>query len=126
MTAGLGTVSLERLAACDVQLQNLVTSVVARLPYKSVRDITVLCGHRSKVEQERCFAAGASQLHWPESKHNAYPSLAVDLAPYPVDWTGAGRPGFEELRELVADTARELGIRIRHISWDLPHTELAP
>ena len=49
----------------------------ADLPF----DLTVLCGHRGQLEQEIAFKTGASKLRWPRSKHNAMPSLAVDVAP---------------------------------------------
>lgn len=123
----LGAGSLSRLATCDPELRHLVRALAADIdarPGLYVHDITVLCGHRGKADQEAAFARGASKVHWPMSKHNSYPSLAVDLAPYPVDWTAKGLPAFEELRVRVAAVAADLNIKIRHISWDLPHTEL--
>ncbi len=124
----LGAGSLARLATCDAELVRLVRAVAADVdanPGKLVKDITVVCGHRGKAEQDHCFAIGTSKLKWPMSRHNAYPSLAVDLAPFPTDWNASGRPAFEELRAIVKRVAATLNIRIRHISWDLPHTELA-
>jgi peptidoglycan L-alanyl-D-glutamate endopeptidase CwlK len=124
----LGAGSITRLATCDSELQRLVRAVSADVdanPGALVKDVTVVCGHRGKAEQDHCFAIGTSKLKWPMSRHNVYPSLAVDLAPYPTDWNGSGRPAFEELRVRVSRIAKELNIRIRHISWDLPHTELA-
>ncbi len=89
----------------------------------------MLCGFRGKDEQNAAADAvpPTSKLRWPHSKHNRMPyALAVDLAPYPVRWTGPGaNERFVWLRERVAAKAAELGVRIRHISWDLPHTELA-
>jgi hypothetical protein len=86
-------------------------------------DITVLCGFRGEDDQNDAFRRGTSDLRWPKSKHNQRPSRAVDLAPYPIDWHDI--PRFERLRKLVKATADKLGIKIRHISWDYPHTELA-
>jgi peptidoglycan L-alanyl-D-glutamate endopeptidase CwlK len=82
----------------------------------------VLCGHRGQEAQDTAFKQGASKLKWPNSKHNKTPSLAVDIAPYPVNWQD--HKAFEAQRSEVLSLASELGIRIRVISWDLPHFEL--
>lgn len=122
----LGARSKVRLAECDARLQQLVTAVAADVDaglVPGVDDITVLCGHRGQADQEAAFAAGASKVHWPNSKHNSLPSRAVDLAPYPIAW--GDREAFLSLRAHVVKVAKRLSIKIRHISWDLPHTELA-
>jgi len=55
-------------------------------------DFMVLEGHRDRAKQDAMVAAGTSTLKWPHSKHNAMPSLAMDVAPwYPenpngIDW----------------------------------------
>lgn len=113
--------SLARLGTCDPELQRLVRAAAETYD----RDFSVACGHRGQVEQDAAFDRGVSKLRYPHSKHNAYPSLAVDLWPYPVDWTGKGRPAFEHLKAHVLATAESLSIKIRTISWDLPHFELA-
>jgi peptidoglycan L-alanyl-D-glutamate endopeptidase CwlK len=120
--AKLGALSLARRGECHPDLQRLIDEVVRTVPF----DVTILCGHRGYAEQERCFIAGTSKVHWPKSKHNSHPSRAFDMAPYPVRWDGPGaREKFLELRAHVRVCADRLGIKIRHISWDLPHTELA-
>lgn len=121
----LGARSEARLATCAPELQILVRAIATDVHaglVPGVSDLTVLCGHRGEAEQEEAFRAGASKLHWPHSKHNSLPSRAVDLAPYPTDW--ADREAFLALRAHVARVAKRLGIKIRHISWDLPHTEI--
>lgn len=115
----IGAASLAKLAGCEPELQRLVREVYATCPF----DLTVLCGHRGEADQEAAFARGTSKVHYPNSKHNSYPSRAVDLAPFPVKWSDTAK--FEELRAHVKACADRLGIKIRHISWDLPHTELA-
>ena len=45
-------------------------------------DITILEGHRGEERQNQMVAEGKSQLPWPRSRHNAMPSMAVDIAPY--------------------------------------------
>ena len=39
-----------------------------------------------KKPRNRYFAEGKSQLQFPEGKHNANPSLAIDAVPYPILW----------------------------------------
>ena len=117
-TAKMGAGSLARLATCHPDLQRLVREVYRR----TTEDLSVACGHRGKVDQDRAFAEGHSKLRWPKSRHNSYPSLAVDLWPYPVDWQD--HAAFERLRALVLETARDLEIPIEIIDWDLPHYQL--
>ncbi len=123
----LGRESKLKLSSCDPRLQQLVTAVAADVDaglVPGVSDIRVACGHRNQADQDREFAEGDSKLQWPRSKHNSLPSRAVDVWPYPVDWTAAGVPAFKALRVAFAAKAPQLGIEIRHISWDLPHHEL--
>lgn len=124
----LGVTSLNRLGTCHRDLQRLVIDVSERiddgaLAPAGIKDITVLCGYRGRDAQEKAFADGASKLHWPDSKHNKTPALAVDIAPYPVDWSESQR--FSVLRGFVLARAAVLGIKLRIIEWDLPHLELA-
>ncbi len=52
---------------------------------------SILCGHRTKAEQNALFLDGKSQLQYPNGKHNSIPSRAVDVAPYPIDWNDRER-----------------------------------
>lgn len=119
--AKLGALSISRLATCHPDLIRLVRA------YEQIatHDFSVACGHRGRSDQDDAFARGASKLKWPHSKHNTYPALAVDLWPYPVDWSPAGVPAFERQRREVLTLAHDLGIAIHVISWDLPHFQLA-
>jgi peptidoglycan L-alanyl-D-glutamate endopeptidase CwlK len=111
---------------------------------KQLMDFTILQGHRGEVEQTAAVKSGASKVPWPNSKHNAYPSLAVDIAPYPIRWGNLGDPdrikaigAFYKLAGIVLATARERKIEVRWGGdWnmngdifdqnfdDLPHFEL--
>jgi peptidoglycan L-alanyl-D-glutamate endopeptidase CwlK len=51
-----------------------------------VVDFSIICGHRDKATQDKCFAEGTSKVRWPNSRHNKFPSEAMDVAPYPIDW----------------------------------------
>ena len=73
-----GPSSKRKLLTCHVILQELCQRVVEH------RDITILIGHRNEAEQTAAFTKGASTKQWPKSKHNGHPSMAVDVAPYPI------------------------------------------
>ena len=87
--------------------------------------------------QQELFKQGKSQkdgIHKP-SRHNYYPSLAVDVAPYPIDWKDLR--AFAAVAKIVQEEAEALGIDIRwggdwdrDGEWkderflDMPHYEL--
>lgn len=54
-------------------------------------DCAIICGYRDEKEQNIAFEKGYSKLKYPNSKHNKIPSLAVDVVPYPVDWSDYNR-----------------------------------
>jgi hypothetical protein len=74
-------------------------------------DCTVLVGHRSEAEQREAFRTGHSQLDWPDSKHNRQPSLAIDIAPYPIDWQDRER--FTLFAGVVLGVADMMSIKMR-------------
>ena len=80
-----GSRSKKRLATCDDRLQDLFKEVVKHF------DCSVIQGHRGKADQNKAFDEGRSKLRYPDGKHNASPSRAVDVAPYPVDWEDRDR-----------------------------------
>jgi len=85
--------SRDRLNTCHPLLQRLMGSVI------EVMDISVLCGHRTEAEQNDAYRKGFSKLQFPKSKHNSMPSMAVDIAPYPIDWDDFER--FETVASVV-------------------------
>ena len=99
------TSSKKKLAQCHPLLQQVFKRVLETI------DHTVVCGSRSKEEQNKLFAEGKSQLQYPNGKHNALPSLAVDVAPYPIDWNDRER--FTLFAGFVLGTASEMGITLR-------------
>lgn len=100
-----GARSSRRLGRCHIDLQRLLQKVV------KVYDCTILAGHRSMRDQNKAFNEGKSKLRYPDGKHNALPSLAVDVAPYPVDWDNEGR--FRHFAGYVQGMANEMGLVIR-------------
>ncbi|MDF1546117.1 MAG: M15 family peptidase [bacterium] len=97
--------SLAKLETCDIRLARLFMKVVEHY------DCSVLCGHRPQEIQDYAFEHGNSKLKWPDSKHNTKPSLAVDLAPYPIDWEDALR--FAHFAGYVKAIADRMGYAIR-------------
>lgn len=129
-----GINSLKQLATCHPSLQKLANSMA------DYRNFSVLEGFRGEEAQNGAYAKGNSQKKWPQSLHNRTPSLAMDVAPYPVDWSG-GRANLEfaMLMGVAIVCAADLGIRIRlGIDFnqnmnlkddnfqDFPHIELVP
>ena len=118
--ANLSKVSLEKLKTCDARLQAICHEAI------KTYDFVVLCGHRSEADQEKAFREGHSKVKFPNSKHNVYPSLAVDLAPYPIDWIDLTR--FHYLAGVMLAVAASKGIPIEWGGdWkmrDYPHYQL--
>lgn len=73
-------ISKVRLETCHKDLQVLFKTVITTF------DHSIICGHRSEDAQNLAYLEGLSQLEFPHSKHNSLPSMAVDAAPYPIDW----------------------------------------
>lgn len=83
-------------------------------------DCTVIQGHRGQEEQDQAYRTGRSQVKWPHGKHNASPSLAADVAPYPIDWRDIRR--FDHFAGFVKGVAAEMGLTIRWGGdWDSDH-----
>lgn len=97
--------SKKQLAGCDPRLET-----IARIAIR-IMDFRVLEGHRDRDRQNELKAAGKSQLSWPRSRHNKSPSLAMDLAPWPVDWQDTSR--FYLLAGIILAIAWFLRIPIR-------------
>jgi len=100
-----GKKSQERLNTCDPRLVELFEIVVEDF------DCTVIEGYRDKEAQNRAFDEGKSKLKFPKGNHNKYPSLAVDVAPYPIDWEDRDR--FHYFAGFVKGIASQLGLEIR-------------
>ncbi len=80
-----GSESLKQLSTCHSDLRVLMNEAIKYI------DFSVLEGHRNQAAQEAAFAAGNTKLHWPSGRHNKSPSLAVDIAPYPLNWKDTER-----------------------------------
>lgn len=124
-----GKKSLEKLNTCDKRLQLVLNEVI-----KTV-DCSVLEGHRGEQRQNKLYDEGKTKLKFPNGRHNASPSRAVDVVPYPIDWEDRER--FHLFAGFVLGIAKQLGVNLRwggdwNINWfvddnnfdDFPHFEL--
>jgi peptidoglycan LD-endopeptidase CwlK len=125
-----GPISEERLLTCHPDIIRVMRMAIQYGP-----DFSIICGHRSAGAQLKAFDDGNSLATWPNSKHNAIPSSAVDIAPYPIDWENWNR--FRVLAGYIMGVGDTMGI---HLRWggdwnknydegdekfrDLPHFEL--
>ena len=146
--ATLGKQSLEKLSTAHPKLQLVLKEAI-----KSY-DFMVLYGTRTVDEQFELYKKGRQQQadgSWKKvgstvteldgkikkSKHNYSPSLAVDIAPYPIDWNNIQR--FKDMAKIVLQSAKNLNIKIiwgadwdmdgnieEHKFKDFPHFELDP
>lgn len=99
------TKSKQALMTCHPDLQRLFNEVI------KTWDCTVLEGHRNKARQDAAFNSGLSKLRFPASKHNQFPSRAIDVIPYPINFSDIKR--IYEFGHFVVETAEKLGIGLR-------------
>ena len=124
-----GSTSIKRLETCHEDLQQIFYQVIKHF------DCSILEGHRGEEKQNKYFDEGKSKVRYPKGRHNANPSRAVDVAPYPIDWDDLDR--FYYFAGFVKGIAAMLDIPIRWGGdWDndtqvkdtgfkdLPHFEL--
>ena len=100
-----GRKSKKELASCDPQLQKVFNEVIKHV------DCSVLEGQRGKERQNKFYDEGKSKVRYPDGRHNANPSLAVDVTPYPVDWEDRERQTL--FAGFVIGIALGLGVRLR-------------
>lgn len=140
-----GKTSQKLLATAHPDLQKVMNEAIKHY------DFTVLYGHRTPSEQLSLFKKGRKLVgnRWVKvgktstdkdgtvrkSKHNYLPSLAVDVAPYPIDWNNIER--FIELKEVIFTAADKVGVKLtwgadwdgdgdiaEHSLQDYPHYEI--
>ena len=100
-----GKRSRERLNTCNKKLQKVFNEVIKHV------DCSVLEGHRGKDRQNKLFEENKTKVKYPNGRHNSYPSNAVDVTPYPVDWKDRERQTL--FAGFVIGTAKQMGINIR-------------
>ena len=72
--------SKANLNTCHEWLQEILNRAIGDF------DFTVICGYRDEAAQNHAYSTGYSKVRYPHSKHNNVPSMAVDIAPYPIAW----------------------------------------
>lgn len=77
-----------------------------------LRDISLIQGHRGEEEQNRYFKQQVSKVEWPNSKHNSWPSDAVDLQPSPYN-AETLREDLSYIAGLMVGVGHQLGLDIR-------------
>lgn len=115
--------SLGYLYTCHEDLIRLFSEAIKTAPI----DISIISGYRGSKEQNRLQAEGSSELVYPRSMHNKKPSLAVDVIPYPIDYSKIER--YRILSYHIKIVAWKLGIEV---NWggdwknfkDFPHWQL--
>lgn len=130
-----GKTSFDRLATCHHDIQKVLSIAI------HTYDFTVVCGYRGQTAQMEAFNNKKSTKTWPHSKHNIFPSIAVDVAPYypaPPHLRWERRNEFILLAGIIIGIADSNGIQmIWGGNWDqdqeiitdqtfidLPHLEL--
>lgn len=101
-----GRQSNKKLDQCHEKLQTLFKAVVDHF------DCSIICGFRDEENQNKFFELRKTKLRFPFSKHNKNPSMAVDVAPYPIDW--ADKERFYYFGGFVMGMAASMGIKIRY------------
>ena len=107
------TKSIERLETCNKLLRDIAYEVIKKV------DCTVVTGFRNQVDQDNLYPR-YTRVKWPDSKHNQFPSMAIDLVPYipgkGISYDTRQAYWFSGYVKRVAD---EMGIKIRSgADWD--------
>jgi hypothetical protein len=98
--------SLEQLGTCSSELQRLFMEVSKYSP------CVVVCGFRNEEDQNALFNSGNSEKKFPNSKHNVFPSLAVDVIPYDEQSQYPSRERLNFFGGYVIGVADQLGIKL--------------
>ena len=138
--------SSAKLETCHEDLQKVMHEAIKYI------DFRIEYGHRTPAEQLELFKKGRKYHNgkwvkvgktvtdkdgtYKKSKHNYFPSLAIDIIPYPFKgWNNLDQ--FHDLQEVVMREAKKLGINLvwgadwdgdgdirEHTLQDYPHYEV--
>ena len=100
-----GSRSKKHLVTLDDRLQKVLNKVIKYV------DCSIIEGHRSAERQDKLFEEGRTKVKYPNGRHNANPSRAVDVVPYPIDWDDRER--FHLFAGFVIGIAQSMEIKLR-------------
>ena len=100
-----GPRSLRQMENIDPRLRKVLDEVIKHV------DCSVIEGHRSEERQNKLFKEGRTKVRFPNGRHNSYPSRAVDVVPYPIDWDDRER--FHLFAGFVIGIAKSMEINLR-------------
>lgn len=80
----------EKLAQADAALQSWFREKIK----PGFPDAHISWSFRNQADQEQAYADGKTKAHWPNSKHNHMPSLALDLFQIDEDGKALWSPKF--------------------------------
>lgn len=109
MFFNFGKASLMRFHTLEEKLQRVAEKTLAL----GILDFSIVCGHRTKEEQDRALAEGKSKVSWPKGKHNFYPSKAMDLCPFVNGKLSWNKLHCCVLAGLVLAVAKMEGVKLR-------------
>ena len=98
-----GPKSRRHLETIHTDLQDVLNEAIKHI------DFSIIDGHRDMERQNHYFNEGVSKVRWPNSKHNAFPSNAVDIIPYPGGFDNPNS-AFDRMATYVLSAAAELGV----------------
>ena len=106
-----GKRSKERLKGVDAKLVNVLNELI------KIMDVTIIEGVRSKEKQYEYFLKGKSKIDGIKKKGQHQLGKAVDLAPYPIDWSN--RDSFYYMGGMLRGIAQQMGVKVRYgRDWD--------
>jgi len=112
----LSQFSYDNLDSCHADLSKVFLRVA------EITNIRVLVGKRNEIEQNIAYSTGHSKKQWPDSLHNLSPSLAIDVAPYPINYEGTEKRRFYHLAGIVETVAFDMEVDLRWGGdWDRDH-----
>lgn len=99
-----GKSSLKRFNTLHPDLQLVMTESIKLI------DFSIVAGHRGEAEQNLAFEKGNSKAKFPQSKHNCFPSKAVDVVPWPTQY--ADERYIYLVAGIIKAKADQLGIKL--------------
>lgn len=108
--------SEQSIKTCHHDMQAIFNAVEQEI------DCEILCGHRTEMEQEQAYSTGDSGFHWPDSRHNIKPSMAVDVMPVGFDMEDKSRwYWFGGYVKGIADRLYAEGVISHKLHWAGDH-----